>query len=532
MRNITSKIVRSLNEALDNPTNEPVVTNEDTVGVVTPKEVHQCEKCSAFYLVNESVEVSQCPECGGDGKLFRKLEEVQEIEPEPEQKAKLTEEEEEELKSEADLVVSEALKLLDNNDYRKFNESYRSRVKVNTKGELEALVESKNGKSITSSRKMTSRQKSAYRLSERYTPAPKANSKKLESIKLHRQVLRIKNESRAVKLQACKILERQGAKYDFTKFNESLNKFINERFKINRRILEDIADDEEVKSELDNMTTDEIADQVEAVIKDTGLEVINKDVDVDGDTATVSIRVEDNDQEEVHTAELEDVLSDVFEKPVEIVGPNQSEGDKSVVDLAVVINPDEPQNEDLDPEDPPEDPEIPAADPEDLEKDPEKPLSECDDPELKKNKSVKVNEKFAEGTGNTPLFALKAIESAGNAPEFLAHDDSVVSGNEENAEDLARVFVSEEAAKKYLDSAGIADKFIPVSITIVTNESLEDPKSKEDDEVFENEDGFFKKDKDGNVVQIDESEYNAKKDMSSEVNRIKESMKRRRRVKR
>lgn len=527
MKSITSKIVRSLNESIDNSS---LVTNEEEVGVVAPKEVHQCDECHNFYLVNEPSESSKCPECGGPGKLYKKLDESEVVKPEDEVN-KLTEDEEEELRSEADMIVSEALDLLNKNDYHKFNESYRPRVRVNSKGQLEALVESK-GHTVTASRRMTSRQKTAYKLSERYTPAiKKVDNKKLESIKLHRQELLIKNESRAVKLQACKLLERQGASYDFNKFNKSMNKFISERIKVSRRILEDIADDEEIgKSELDNMTTDEIADQVETVIKDTGLEVINKDVDIDGDTATVSVRVEDNDQSEVHTSELEDVLSDVFDKPVEIVGPNQSEGDKSVVDLAVVINPDEPQNEDLDPEDPPEDPKIPAADPEDLEKDPEKPLSECDDPELKKNKSVKVNEKFAEGTGNTPLFALKAIESAGNAPEFLAHDDSVVSGNEENAEDLARVFVSEEAAKKYLDSAGIADKFIPVSITIVTNESLEDPKSKEDDEVFENEDGFFKKDKDGNVVQIDESEYNAKKDMSSEVSRIKESMKRRRRI--
>lgn len=541
MKSITSKIVRSLNEAMD-PTK--VVENEPVTGVNAPKQVHQCTDCATFYLVDEATNESVCPECGAKGTPYGDVKECtgEEV---PNDRDPLTEDEEAEIKSEAEVIVGEALRTLDRNDYKKFNESYRPRVRITSKGELEALVEFK-GHVITASRRMTSRQKTAYNLSEKYIPAvvTPADTKKFESIRLHRQELMIKNESRAIKIQACKILERQGAKYNFKKFNESMDKFLNERIGVITKKFEDIAGDEELgKSELDKMTPDEIGDQVNTVIEDTGLEVVTNDVDIDGDTATVNVRVQDSDGVEVHTKEVEDVLSDVFDAPVEIVGPYQSEGDKSVADLAVVINPDaDAVNEDdeLCPE---------------CGKNPcecHKELGEYDDPKMmsseKKYESFRRrrNEQFVTGIGDTTLFALVSNETAGdksNAPEFLAQDDSLISGNEDGAEDLARIFVSEEAAKKYLVSAGIEDKFTPVSISIIQNENLDDgiPANSDDDSIkesdedsFETEDGtYFKedgycycKDKDGKVREIDESEYDAAC-TSSEMDRIKESYKRR-----
>jgi len=538
MKSIASKIVRSLNEAMD-PTK--VVENEPVAEVNAPKQVHQCTDCATFYLVDETTNESVCPECGGKGTPFGDVKECtgEEV---PKNKDPLTEDEEAEIKSEAEVIVGEALRTLDRNDYKKFNESYRPRTRITSKGELEVLIESK-GHVVTASRRMTSRQKTAYNLSEKYVPAvvTPADTKKFESIRLHRQELMIKNESRAIKIQACKILERQGAKYNFKKFNESMDKFLNERIGVISKKFEDIASDDEIgKSELDKMTPDEIGDQVTAVIEDTGLEVVTNDVDIDGDTATVNVRVQDSDGVEVHTKEVEDVLTDVFDTPVEIVGPYQSEGDKSVADLAVVINPDdkiEEGDKDLCPE---------------CGKNPCEcdDLGECDDPMLSSEKKYeslrrRKNEQFVTGVGDTPLFALVSNETASdksNAPEFLAQDDSLISGNEDGAENLARIFVSEEAAKMYLASAGIEDKFTPVSISIIQNESMNGvPSNSDTDEVvaegddsFETEDGtYFKedgycycRDKDGKVREIDESEYDAAC-TSSEMDRIKESYKRR-----
>lgn len=516
MKSITSKIVNSLNESIDTD----AVENERTVGVTSPVQVHQCEDCAAFYVVPVKVDESICPYCNGVGTPYGDINPVHEdddIDPSTE----LTEDEKEELRSEAELIVSETLKVLDHNDYKKFNECYRSRVRMTSKGELEAIVES-----VTAKRKMTSRQKSAYKLAERFTPVTKSVNKTNESVKMRRQELLIKNESRAIKVAASKFLERQGAKYNYTKFNESMNEFIKSRSV--RRMLEDIANDDEIgKSELDQMTPDQIGDQVNSVIKDTGLEVVSNDVDIDGDTATVNVRVNDSDNAEVLTSEIEDVLEDVFDAPVEITGPYISEGDKSLVDLAVVINPDDTLTEDDD------EFELEGIDSE-LNKDDDIMSSESSKNEFIRKRSSRksLHEKFVKGVGETPLFALLANDSADNEPAFLAHDDSLVSGNEENAEDLARVFVSEESANKYIQDAGISDKFTPVSISIVVNE-CDDPDSIiTEDEEFDTEDGsYFKKEgfyyhkgNDGKVREIDESEFDdAKASSEFDKDTIKES---------
>lgn len=536
MRSMTSKILGRLNESVVNPApngkvNEGVddasIQNEPTTGVDTPKKVYQCDNCAEFYVgsgaTNESVD---CPFCGNTG---HEVGVVNEIDNEDEPKEPLlTEEEESELRSEAEVIVKEALSTLDKNNLKKFNESYRPRVRVTSKGELEALVESSKGAFVTAKRRMTSRQKAAYSLSENYKPVastPAVSNKKLENIRMSRQSLMMKNESRAVKIQACKILERQGVKYDFKKFNESMDQYINSRNF--RSMVESICEDDEIgKSEFDQMTPDQIGDQVATVVKDTGLGVIANDVQIDGDTATVNLRLEDSDNVEVHTTEVEEVLKDVFDTPVEIVGPYQSEGDKSVSDIAVVINPESEG-------DPEEDPKSEG----DMNEGTEDPLAQS---ELDGNK-IPVNEKFVQGTGNVSLFALLSNDSADNEPQFLAQDDSMVSGNEDNAEDLARVFVSEDAARKYLQSAGIEDKFTPVSISVVTNESLEDPDyssgmSMDEDGEIETDDGtYFKQDgycykrtSDGKIEECDESEFNAAKASKYDTSGLKESYKNRR----
>lgn len=553
MKDLTSRIVHSLNESV----NTPSVENEESVGVNAPKQVHKCDNCADFYLVDEEKNESICPECGSVGHFYADVKESdEEADPAKISNPRLDEEEEEELRSEAEELVTEGLKLLDRNDYRRFNEGYRPRSRVNSKGELEMMVES-NGHVITASRRMTSRQKTAYALSEKYTvSSTSSSSKKNESIKARRQELMMKNECRAVKIQACRLLERMGVKYDYKKFNEGMNKFLN-----NRKITESIArineDDEIGASELDKMTPDEIGDQVNNIIKDTGLDVIANDVEIDGDTATVNVRVQDSDEVEVKSSEVQDVLQDVFDTPVEIVGPYESEGDKTIQDLAVIINPDSDVNEsddtcpicgksecDCDPinendKDSKDEPKVPT-------------IAECDDGSVKKeslrkrgHRKSRKNESFVEGTGNTPLFALVSNMTVGNknnAPEFLAHDDSLVTGDQPDAEDKARTFVSYKAAQKYLQDAGLEDDYTPVSISVVQNESIksefdsEMSVNEEDDrDLFETEDGtYFEEDDkyfcesiDGTVREIDESEFEDAKATAQEIDKIQESFKKR-----
>lgn len=540
MKNTTSRIVNALNESID----DQYVENERTAGVNVPKQVHQCENCAEFYLVSEATNESVCPECGGEGKPVGDITECGSGQ--VSSKEIIDENEAEELKSEAELVVSEALSCLDRNDYRKFNECYRPRVRMTAKGELQAIAESVRGGHVTASRRMTSRQKTSYNLAEKYVPTiSKSSSKRNESVKLSRQNLMIKNESRAIKIQACRLLERQGAKYDFRRFNEGMNKFISSRNV--RNMLESINEDDEIgKSELDTMTPNEIGDAVTSVVKDTGLSVITNDVDIDGETATVNVRVEDNDEQEVYTSELEDTLGEVFDAPVEIVGPYESEGDKNVSDIAVVINPDDSVNENDDPTEPSD------PDPDELNENETNPDELPKDPEVlnkfesyrsrSKRRRRGLKESFKQGVGSTPLFALM-VTGSDDAPQFLAQDDSLIDGSEPNAEDKARIFVTESAAQSFLDDAGLSDQFVPKSITVIVNEDIgtsefgSETELTEDgaDEVFTTNDGkFFKKEgycyqesDDGTVQEIDESEYEDAK-ATSDAEKLKESYLRRR----
>lgn len=571
MRTIQSKIVNALNESMS----DQFVEAERVVGVNAPKQVHQCDNCAEFYLVNETANESICPDCGSAGHYYADV--VEEgVLSDPGKGisnvvkgvgqgisgavSDLTEDEEEELKSEADEIVTEALHYLDRNDYKKFNECYRPRVRMTKRGELQAIVESKNGTPITASRKMTSRQKTAYNLSEKYntrTPEPTSN-KKLESIRLSRQELKIKNESRAIKLAACRLLERQCASYDHKKFVEGMNKFIASRDY--RKMLEDISNDEIGKSELDKMTPDEIGDAVTSVVADTGLDIVTNDVDIDGDTATVNVRVSDNDEQEVRTSEVEATLQDVFDAPVEVVGPYESEGDSTVKDLAIVINPDDDLNEECEDSDKKEDKIGEGFDDGLVETDPspagaDTQIQDDDEPvrnpenghkfESYRRRSARNRRSLREGK-RISLFALKLNESTDEDPKFLANDDSIVEGDDEDAEDKARLFVSEEAADKFLEDTGLDDEFTPKSVC-VTEESFDSEEDQtqeitEDgaDEVIKTDDGkYFKKDEcfykesleDGSIEEVDASEYEDAKS-TADAEELKEAYRRRRRRRR
>lgn len=553
--NTTSRIVSSLNEGI-NTSVAPVIEHERTVGSDAPVQVHQCDDCACFYTVSEKMDESVCPKCGGVGEPYANLSPIKEG-MENDEDDPTNENDEDEIRSEAEVVVSEALRALERSDFKKFNESYRPRTRMTTKGELEVIMESTNGKAITVARKMTSRQKAAYQLSEKFSiksANSSAKNAKNESIKLRRQELVMRNESRAVKVQAGRILERMGVRYNHQKFNEQMSKFISNR--PYNKMLESINNDDEIgKSELDKMTPDEIGDSVNTVIADTGLNVVNNTVDIDGETATVTVRVEDSPELEVHADEVGDVLSDVFDAPVEVVGPTTTDGDSTLADLAIVINPDDSINEedgdgrnplDTNPDDLlTEDDGCPMSSEKKRMMSSEKGrmMSSEKNESMRRRKRSKVNEKFTTAIGDSPLFALKATDCAVGDPCFLANDDSLVSGNEDGAENLARVFVSQEAAANFVKSAGLEGKFEPVSISVITNEcdgtdnDYVDPnKINEGEEPFETKDGsyfekdgyYYFKDHDGKVTEVDKAEFDEARAGTYDVDNIKESMRRRR----
>lgn len=352
MKSITSKIVNTLNENISSVNeaveDELVVSSEVVPAQVVPAQIHQCSDCYSFYPVGEISSKSLCPQCSvesgvpwGEVKVIKEsdglVEEEDEIEVESE------------LRAEAEVILAEALRSLDYNDFSKFNESYRPRVRMTRRGELETILESAGGSVVSVSRKMTSRQKVAYSLAEKYSRGERNssndNKRVNESIKAKRRALVAKNESRALKVKAVKILESMNANVNIQQFNTLMNEFIEDRdHDIYTKITED---DGVVMSDLVTSSPQEISSTVSSVIEDTGLDVVNSDVEIDGDVAVVSLKVKDSPDVEVHTDEVVDVLSYVYKEPVSVVGSSTTPDENGIVELAVVIG-EEPINEDAD----------------------------------------------------------------------------------------------------------------------------------------------------------------------------------------
>jgi len=511
MRNITSRIVNALNENIvENTEVAPVVEPELEVGTDAPTAVHKCPDCALFYTVVEDEDPSVCPTClvaiGEPYAVVTPL--TKEVDYDEELL------DEEEVLADIERDLDECLGVLDYSDFKTFHENYKGRVKMNSKGEL-TLTESVGTKEVTVSRRMTTRQKASYALAEKYVPATprEVDPKKNESIKIKRQVLMAKNESRAIKVQAARLLERMGVKYDFKQFDSKMNEFINSRdytkpyVRINEnRVIE--------SAELESSTPGEVEEVVATVVEDTGLEVVSANATVDGDAMIVNVRVEDSPEVEVHTSEITDVLSQVYEEPVEVVGKSEADGDSTLVDLAIVIG----ENEgDFDEED--EDPQISES----VRRRRGRGSSRVVNESRRGRRSI-LREQFAEGQDDPALFALKSLDSTDEDPNFLANDDSLISGNEEGSEDKARLFISEESARAYAQEQGIEDKFEPVSIVVFTDEDLGN--LHESTETYFEEDGFYyKEDEDGIIEEVDEEEYVAN---TRTIDDIKESFRRKR----
>lgn len=348
-----SSVLRKLNESQA----APAVEMEPTIGVDPIEEVHQCKGCGGFFKGAPTV----CPICGGEmpkvneskrtrGKrrLHESKEDIDiegEILDEDEDEVIDTVQDDEKLPKDVEVEINEGMRLLAKGNYKKFNESFKN-TKLLKNGKINFLVESeRTGRMYSVVRRATAIQKANYKLAESMavkTSRRATASAKLESVRATRTSLAALTEMNAIKVAAMRMLERQGIRFDFKAMNESLNRTIAESSKRFRKKFEAIDADKDTGAiDFVESTPEEIAQDVTEVVQDAGLEVVTQEVDATTDTAAVQVRVQDDPNLEVNLQDIADATSEVMDAPVAVVGPSKPEGDSTLADITILVNPDE-----------------------------------------------------------------------------------------------------------------------------------------------------------------------------------------------
>lgn len=347
-----SSVLKKLNESQT----APAVEMEPTIGVDPVEEIHQCAGCGGFYKGSPA----SCPICGGEmpkvnesKRLYKKIRESEEdidldvkddVIDEDEEVID-TVQDDEKLPKDVEVEINEGMRLLAKGNYKKFNESFKN-TKLLKNGKINFLVESnRTGRMYSVVRKATAIQKANYKLAESMnikTSRRATTNAKLESVRAARTSLAALTEMNAVKVATMKMLERQGIRFNFKAMNESLNRAIFESSKRFRKKFEAIDADKETGAiDFVESTPEEIAQDVTEVIKDAGLEVVTQEVDATEDTAAVQVRIQDDPNLEVNLQDIADATSEVMDAPVAVVGPSKPEGDSTLADVTVLVNPDE-----------------------------------------------------------------------------------------------------------------------------------------------------------------------------------------------
>lgn len=349
-----SSILKKLNESQA----APIVEIEPTVGVNPVEEVHQCKGCGGFFKGTPEA----CPICGGEmskineskrtrrKRRFHESEEDIDIEGEildenEEEEVIDTVQDDEKLPKDVEVEINEGMRLLAKGNYKKFNESFKN-TKLLKNGKINFLVESdRTGRMYSVVRRATAIQKANYKLAESMalkTSRRVTASAKLESVRATRTSLVALTEMNAIKVAAMRMLERQGIRFDFKAMNESLNRTIAESSKRFRKKFEAIDADKDTGAiDFAESTPEEIAQDVTEVVQDAGLEVVTQEVDATTDTAAVQVRVQDDPNLEVNLQDIADATSEVMDTPVAVVGPSKPEGDSTLADITILVNPDE-----------------------------------------------------------------------------------------------------------------------------------------------------------------------------------------------
>lgn len=354
-----SNVLKKLNESQTVPFVEP----EPTIGVDPVNEIHQCAGCGGFYKGTPD----SCPVCGGEvvaakvnerrmnrRKRLHEDEDLDIVVDDNDNSEDAIDEDEEvidtvqdddKLPKDVAVEINEGMRLLTKGNYKKFNESFKN-TRLLKNGRINFLVESeRTGRMYSVVRRATAIQKANYKLAESMnvkTSRRATANAKLESVRAARTSLAALTEMNAVKVAAIRMLERQGLRFNYSAINESLNKTIAESSRRFRRKFEAIDTDKETGAiDFEESTPEEIAQDVTEVVKDSGLEVVTQEVDATADTAAVQVRVQDDPTLEINLQDIADATSEVMDAPVAVVGPSKPEGDSTLADITVLVNPNE-----------------------------------------------------------------------------------------------------------------------------------------------------------------------------------------------
>ena len=350
-----SRVLNKLNES------HSQIEMEPTVGTDTPEGIKQCKCCSGFYTGNPAT----CPVCGGPLETSDMSTAINEARKARKRRQRLHEDtviniedptkddddaiiaennRDEVLPDDAQVAVNEAMKMLSKGQCKKFNESCHAKVMKN--GRLNILVESANGRTYSVVRKMNAIQKANFRLSESMK-TPKtgraATANRLKATQSARTNLAALTEMRAVKVAALKLMERQGVTYDYAKFNKMMNESIATAHGRFKKKFEGISDDNKTGLvDFESSTPEEVSADVTEIIEDTGLQVVTQAVEeTTPETTEVMVRVQDDPDVEVNLQDVAETVADVTAAPVAVVGPTPVEGDSTLSDVVVILNPDD-----------------------------------------------------------------------------------------------------------------------------------------------------------------------------------------------
>lgn len=273
---------------------------------------------------------------------------------------------------EVDDEADEALVLLDQNKIEKFNERFGT-AKMSKAGKLQVIVESANGRIYAVERKMNATQRATFRVVEaaRRVKSKASNVARIREAQVARLTAMIKNEAKSSRVAVSRYLERCGVPFDATKVKEITDDLTTKHEDELEKRVEAVLTD--IVAGTDS-TPEGVAEDITKSIEDTGLEVVTQEVtpEADGST-TVQVRIQDDPAVEVNLQDIADTVSDVIDKDVAVVGPTPVAGDSTLVDVAVVVDPDPETIEETET----------VALSESLKSKVRRKVRECDDPETK-----------------------------------------------------------------------------------------------------------------------------------------------------
>lgn len=247
---------------------------------------------------------------------------------------------EDELKVE--LEECDATDLLECGDIQKFNEKYGTST-IARNGKLQVIVESFSGRKFVIEKDLTSTQRAAFRIAEAARKSSSIsyakNKSRVNEIKKARVTAIIRNESKATRVAITRFLERNHIAFDAKKLREAAESTLVDRSKEFEDRVDEILGKDVINA---SQNTEDLIAPITEVIEDTGLNVVTQEASTEPDgSSVIQVRIQDEPGVEVNLQDISDTIADVIGEDVAVVGPNVVAGDSTLMDVAVVVNPDE-----------------------------------------------------------------------------------------------------------------------------------------------------------------------------------------------